>query len=52
MIGIFRKDRSIGRAFVLHDCVPVEWAAVNFDTSSSVQTETLRVKVGRIEFRT
>lgn len=41
-----------GRSYDLMDCFPTQWSAVNFDTSSSVQTETIRVKVGRIEFKT
>lgn len=43
---------NAGRSYNLMDCFPTQWSAVNFDTSSSVQTETLRVKVGRIEFKT
>jgi tail tube protein gp19 len=46
------RDGSEARRYNLLDCFPTQWSAVNFDTSSSVQTETLRVKVGRIEFKT
>ena len=31
---------------------PSQWSSVNFDTSSTVQTETLRVSIGRIELMT
>ncbi len=40
------------RSYNLIECFPTQWSAVNFDTSSTVQTETLRVKIGRIEFKT
>ncbi len=46
-----KSDESPGRSYNLMDCFPTQWSSVNFDTSSSVQTETLRVKVGRIEFK-
>lgn len=51
-VTLFKSDKSPGRSYNLMDCFPTQWSAVNFDTSSSVQTETLRVKVGRIEFKT
>ena len=40
------------RTYSLNDCFPTQWSSVNFDTSSTVQTETLTVKIGRIEFST
>lgn len=51
-VTLFKSDKSPGRSYNLMDCFPTQWSAVNFDTSSTVQTETLRVKVGRIEFKT
>jgi tail tube protein gp19 len=41
-----------GRSYTLFDCFPTQWSSVNFDTSSTVQTETMRVKLGRVEFKT
>jgi hypothetical protein len=51
-VNLRRSDNRTERAFVLADCFPSQWSNVNFDTSSTVQTETLTVKVGRIEFKT
>lgn len=51
-ITLLKRDGSAGRSYTLMDCFPTQWSAVNFDTSSTVQTETLTVKVGRIEFKT
>lgn len=50
--GTLKAGRVAGRSYRLYDCFPVEWSTVNFDTSSTVQTETIKVKVGRIEFKT
>jgi hypothetical protein len=51
-INLRRSDGSTGRSYEYKDCFPVQWSSVNFDTSSTVQSETLTVKVGRIEFKT
>jgi phage tail-like protein len=51
-VTLFKSDKTPGRSYNLMDCFPTQWSAVNFDTSSSVQTETLRVKMGRVEFKT
>lgn len=51
-VTLFRADQSPGRSYNLYDCFPTQWSSVNFDTSSTVQTETLTVKIGRIEFKT
>ena len=51
-VTLFAKDKTPVRTYNLMDCFPTQWSVVNFDTSSTVQTETLRVKVGRIEFKT
>jgi hypothetical protein len=50
-INLRRSDGTTGRSYQLYDCFPIQWSAVNFDTSSTVQTETLTVKLGRIEFK-
>lgn len=52
MVTLFKSDKSAGRSYNLFDCFPTQWSSVNFDTSSTVQTETLAVKIGRIEFKT
>ena len=51
-VTLFKSDKSGQRRFNLIDCFPTQWSSVAFDTSSTVQTETIRVKVGRIEFKT
>ncbi len=51
-VTLFKSDKAPGRSYTLMDCFPTQWTSVNFDTSSTVQTETLTVKVGRIEFKT
>ncbi len=51
-VTLFKSDKSPGRSYTLMDCFPTQWTSVNFDTSSTVQTETLRVKIGRVEFKT
>jgi phage tail-like protein len=50
-VTLFKSDKSPGRSYSLFECFPTQWSSVNFDTSSTVQTETLSVKVGRIEFK-
>jgi hypothetical protein len=45
-INLRKNGRPAGTINLL-DCLPV-----NFDTSSTVQTESLTVKIGRIEFKT
>ncbi len=51
-INLRRADGTTARQIVCHDSLPTQWSSVNFDTSSTVQTETLTVKIGRIEFKT
>lgn len=51
-VTLFKSDKTAGRSYTLNDCFPISWSSVNFDTSSTVQTETLTVKIGRIEFKT
>lgn len=51
-VTLFKSDKSPGRGYILHDCFPTQWSLSNFDTSSTVQTETLTVNIGRIEFKT
>lgn len=49
-VTLFKSDKTAGRGYTLFDCFPTQWSSVNFDTSSTVQTETLTVNIGRIEF--
>jgi hypothetical protein len=51
-VTLFKSDKSPGRSYSLFDTYPTQWSSVNFDTSSTVQTECLTVKIGRIEFKT
>ena len=46
-VTLYSRDGSLLHAFYLIDCVPV-----SLERSSDTQTETLTVKVGRIEFKT
>lgn len=48
-VTLFKSDKSPGRSYTLFDCFPTAYSAVNFDTSSTVQTETITVRVERIE---
>jgi phage tail-like protein len=50
-VTLFKSDKTPGRSYNLNDCFPTQWSSVNFDTSSTVQTETLTVKVMYIEFK-
>lgn len=49
-VTLFKSDKTAGRSYTLFDCFPTQWSSVNFDTSSTVQTETLTVSIGHIEF--
>jgi phage tail-like protein len=51
-VTLFKSDKTPGRHYLLYDCFPTQWSSVNFDTSSTVQTETLTVKTTRVEFKT
>ncbi len=50
-VTLFKSDKQPGRSYTLHDCFPTQWSSVNFNTSSTVQTETLTVNIGWIEFK-
>jgi hypothetical protein len=49
-VTLFKSDKTPGRSYRLFGALPVGYSNVNFDASSTVQTETLTVKVGRVEF--
>jgi len=51
-VTLHRDDKKTARTFNLVDCFPQSYSNVNFDTSSTVQTETLTLNFGRIEFKT
>jgi len=51
-VTLFKSDKTAGRSYTLNQCFPTQWSSVNFDTTSTVQTETLTVNVGYIEFKT
>ena len=51
-VRLNKSDKTAGRGYNLFACFPTQWSAVDFDSSSTVQTETIRVKVGRVEFKT
>jgi len=50
-VTLFKSDKTPGRSYNLFDCFPVKYSHGNFDVSSTVQEETVTVKVGRIEFK-
>lgn len=50
-VTLFKSDKTPGRSFNLMDCFPTQYSQGSFDTSSTVQSETLKVKIGRIEFK-
>lgn len=51
-VTLRKLDDKTDRVYNLVGCFPTSWSNVNFDTSSTVQSETLTVKVGRVEFKT
>ena len=51
-VTLHKSDKKTERTYNLVECFPTSWSSVNFDTSSTVQTETLTVKIGRVEFKT
>ena len=51
-VTLFKSDKTPGRSYTLNECFPTQWSSVNFDTSSTVQTETITVNVGYIKFST
>lgn len=51
-VTLYKSNKQPGRSYTLNDCFPTQWSSVNFDTSSTVQTETLTVNVGYIKFAT
>ena len=50
-VTLYDAAGSAVRSFNLVDCFPIAYSAASFDTSSTVQAETLKVKIGRIEFK-
>jgi phage tail-like protein len=51
-VTLYRSNKQPGRSYTLNECFPTQWSSVNFDTSSTVQTETITVNVGYIKFST
>jgi hypothetical protein len=54
-VTLFKSDKTPGRSYTLFDCFPTDWSSVNPEsdaTGTAVSTETLTVKIGRIEFKT
>lgn len=53
-VTLFKSDKTPGRTYSLFDSFPTSWKAseLNGNSASAVQTETLTVKIGRIEFKT
>ena len=56
-VRLFKSDKKPGRGYNLFDCFPTQWSvsggsAGGGGTGGTVQTETLRVNIGRIELVT
>lgn len=51
-VNCYRSDNTPVRSYTLFDCFPTQWSSVDIDATGMVQTETLTVKIGRIEFVT
>ncbi len=51
-VHLRKSDKTPGRTYNLIDCFPVRWGAADPDAAGTIQTETLTVKIGRIEFTT
>lgn len=51
-VTLNKSDKTGGRSYSLYDTFPTQWSSTNLDTSSTVSTEKIVVKVGRIEFKT
>ncbi len=47
---LFKSDKTAGRGYTLMDCFPTAWSVGVPDSTGVAQTETLTVKIGRIEF--
>ena len=52
VVTLLDRQRQPARGYSLYDCSPTKWHSVDLSPTSTVQTETLTVKVGRIEFKT
>ena len=50
-VTLFKSDKSAGRGYTLFDCFPTAWSVGEPDATGVVQTETLTVNIGRIEFK-
>lgn len=51
-VNLYKSDKSAGREYTLLDCFPTRWDPGEYSPSSQVQTETVTVKMGRIEMTT
>lgn len=51
-VTLFKSDKTPGRSYSLFDCFPTQWSEVDLSAAGGVHTETLRVSIGRIEFKT
>lgn len=51
-VTLFKSDKTPGRSYSLFDCFPTQWSQVDLSAAGGVQTETLTVKIGRIELVT
>ena len=51
-VRLYTSDRTAGRGYNLIDCFPTRWDPGEYSPSSNARTETLTVKIGRIEMRT
>lgn len=51
-VTLFKSDKTPGRGYNLIDCSPTSWSVGEPDATGTPRTETLTVRIGRIEFAT
>lgn len=51
-VRLYKSDKTPGRSYSLFDCFPTQWSTAAAGADGSGPTETLRVRIGRIEFKT
>lgn len=52
MVTLFKSDKTPGRGYNLLDCFPTSYSAADKDPVTGVSTESITVKIGRIELTT
>lgn len=50
-VTLFKSDKTPGRSYLLSDCAPVTWTGGRVSAEGAAETETIRVRIGRIDFK-